>query len=72
MPTTNTDTTSTAPTIDAVFDEAPASPPPLPPLGRLVCKVGDVVSLGGPARRGERRDVQRTTRRAVPDLWLPG
>ena len=31
--------------------------PPLLPMARLVCQVGDVVSLGGPAKHGERRYV---------------
>ncbi len=33
------------------------APPPLWPMGRLVCEVGAVVSLGGPAKHGERRFV---------------
>ena len=36
---------------------ATALPPPLLPMARIVCEVGPVVSLGGPARHGERRFV---------------
>lgn len=40
-------------------DDFPSNtaPPPLLPMARLVCEVGAVVSLGGPAKHGERRYV---------------
>ncbi len=45
---------------ETVTDDGPASPPLQPSLchfGRVVCEVGELVSLGGPARHGERRFV---------------
>ena len=38
-------------------DPSSPAPPPLLPMARLVCEVGPVLSLGGPAKHGERRFV---------------
>ena len=39
------------------IDPTPPVPPPLLPMARLVCEVGPAISLGGPAKHGERRFV---------------
>lgn len=62
---------------DATTPPAPsAAPPALLPLTRVTCEVGAVVSLGGPAKHGERRYVPILSGTAVgPELngvLLPG